>query len=56
MDVSALEDLHGIPGDAADRARSWSGPTFERLQRAKSTYDPGNLLRFGHAVPAPEPA
>ena len=52
----SLVNFHGIPGDAADRARPWSGPTFERLQRAKATYDPANLLRFGHAVPALDPA
>jgi FAD/FMN-containing dehydrogenase len=51
-----LVNFHGIPGDATDRARPWSGPTFERLQRAKATYDPANLLRFGHAVPALDPA
>jgi FAD/FMN-containing dehydrogenase len=52
----SMVNLHGVPGDAADRARPWSGATFERLQRAKATYDPANLFRFGHAVPALEPA
>lgn len=47
-----MVNFHGTPGDDADRARPWSAPTFERLQRAKATYDPANLLRFGHAVPA----
>jgi hypothetical protein len=23
---------------------------YERMRSAKSTYDPGNLLRFGHAI------
>lgn len=49
----SLVNFHGIPGDDADRARPWPAPTFERLQRAKATYDPANLLRFGHAVPVP---
>ncbi len=49
----SMVNFHGIPGDAADRARPWPAPTFERLQRAKASYDPDNLLRFGHAVPVP---
>ena len=51
-----MVNFHGVPGDDADRARAWSAPTFERLQRAKASYDPANLLRFGHAVPALDPA
>jgi FAD/FMN-containing dehydrogenase len=51
-----MVNFHGVPGDDADRARAWSGPTYERLQRAKASYDPGNLLRFGHAIPALDPA
>jgi FAD/FMN-containing dehydrogenase len=51
-----MVNFHGAPGDGADRARAWSTPAFERLQRAKATYDPANLLRFGHAVPALDPA
>jgi FAD/FMN-containing dehydrogenase len=52
----SMVNFHGIPGDAADRARPWPATTFERLQRAKASYDPANLLRFGHAVPALDPA
>ncbi len=51
-----MVNFHGVPGDDADRARAWSAPTYERLQRAKASYDPANLLRFGHAVPALDPA
>jgi FAD/FMN-containing dehydrogenase len=51
-----MVNFHGVPGDAADRARAWPPATFERLQRAKASYDPANLLRFGHAVPALDPA
>jgi FAD/FMN-containing dehydrogenase len=51
----SLVNLHGVPTDARDRARPWSAEAFERLQRAKATYDPANLLRFGHAVPALDP-
>jgi FAD/FMN-containing dehydrogenase len=47
-----MVNFHGAPGDDADRARAWSAPTLERLQRAKASYDPANLLRFGHALPA----
>lgn len=43
-------NLHGAPGDEADRARAWSDETYARLVHAKSLYDPGNLLRFQHAV------
>jgi FAD/FMN-containing dehydrogenase len=52
----SMVNFHGIPGDAADRARPWPAQTFERLQRAKASYDPDNLLRFGHAVPVLDPA
>jgi FAD/FMN-containing dehydrogenase len=50
-----MVNFHGVPGDDADRARAWSAPTYQRLQRAKASYDPANLLRFGHAVPALDP-
>ena len=53
---ASMVNFHGIPGDASDRARPWPAPTFERLQHAKATYDPANLLRFGHAVPTRHPA
>ncbi|GGX32915.1 FAD-linked oxidase [Streptomyces malachitofuscus] len=43
-------NIHGTPGDAADRARAWTPEVHERLRRAKETYDPSNLLRFGHTV------
>ncbi len=51
-----MVNFHGVPGDASDRARPWPAPTFQRLQAAKATYDPANLLRFGHAIPALDPA
>ena len=51
-----MVNFHGVPGDDAVRARAWSAPAYQRLQRAKATYDPGNLLRFGHAVSALDPA
>jgi hypothetical protein len=51
-----MVNFHGVPGDDADRARPWSAPTYERLQRAKASYDPDNLLRFGHALPVLDPA
>jgi FAD/FMN-containing dehydrogenase len=50
-----MVNFHGAPGDAADRARAWTPETFERLQRAKATYDPANLFRIGHTVPALDP-
>jgi FAD/FMN-containing dehydrogenase len=52
----SMVNFHGVPGDAADRARARPTPTFERLRRAKATYDPANLFRSGHAVPALDPA
>jgi FAD/FMN-containing dehydrogenase len=45
-----LVNFHGEPGDDADRARAWSPAVYERMRAAKSSYDPGNLLRFGHAI------
>ncbi|AOT03444.1 FAD-binding oxidoreductase [Arthrobacter sp. U41] len=45
-----LVNFHGAPGDVADRARAWPPAVYERMQAAKSSYDPGNLLRFGHAI------
>lgn len=43
-------NLHGIPGDEADRARAWSEEAYARLVLAKSVYDPNNLLRFQHVI------
>lgn len=43
-------NLHGFPGDEADRARAWSAETYARLVQAKSLYDPNNLLRFQHVI------
>jgi hypothetical protein len=45
-----LVNFHGEPGDEADRARAWSPAVYKRMRAAKSSYDPGNLLRFGHAI------
>ncbi|MGW0143378.1 FAD-binding oxidoreductase [Streptomyces calvus] len=45
-----MVNIHGTPGDAADRARAWTPQVLDRLRRAKRTYDPANLLRFGHTV------
>jgi FAD/FMN-containing dehydrogenase len=43
-------NFHGAPGDAADRARAWPPPIYDRLRRAKSNYDPGNVFSYGHSV------
>ena len=43
-------NLHGTPGDEADRARAWPAETYDRLRQVKGRYDPAALLRFGHAV------
>lgn len=45
-----LVNFHGTPGDEADRARAWSPAVYERMRAAKASYDPGNLLRFGHTI------
>jgi FAD/FMN-containing dehydrogenase len=45
-----MVNIHGRPGDEADRARAWTPEVYDRLRRAKTTYDPHNLLRFGHAI------
>ncbi|HEU5006766.1 MAG TPA: FAD-binding oxidoreductase [Jatrophihabitantaceae bacterium] len=46
----SMVNLHGTPGDDADRARAWDEPTYARLCRARATYDPAGLFAFGHAV------
>jgi hypothetical protein len=43
-------NLHGLPGDEADRARAWTPEVYDRLRRVKGRWDPAGLLRFGHAV------
>lgn len=45
-----LVNFHGAPGDEADRARAWPPAVYERMRAAKSSYDPGNVYRFGHAI------
>ncbi|MFD3505299.1 FAD-binding oxidoreductase [Streptomyces sp. NPDC058678] len=45
-----MVNIHGTPGDEADRARAWTPEVYAHLQQAKSTYDPDNLLRYGHTV------
>ncbi|WP_369171430.1 FAD-binding oxidoreductase [Streptomyces sp. R28] len=47
-----MVNIHGTPGDATDRARAWTPEVYNRLRQDKSTYDPSNLLRFGHTVTA----
>jgi hypothetical protein len=47
-----LVNFHGEPGDEADRARAWPPAVYERMRVAKSSYDPCNLLRFGHTITA----
>jgi FAD/FMN-containing dehydrogenase len=48
-----MVNLHGRPGDDADRARAWEPATYARLRALKQAYDPRNLFRYGHAVPLP---
>lgn len=45
-----MANLHGRPGNESDRARAWTPEVYAHLRRAKSTYDPQNLLRYGHTV------
>ncbi|MFD5714077.1 FAD-binding oxidoreductase [Streptomyces pharetrae] len=45
-----MVNIHGTPGDEADRARAWTPEVHDRLRRTKATFDPDNLLRFGHTV------
>jgi len=46
-----MVNLHGTPGDAADRARAWSPEVYARLREIARRHDPDNLLRFGHSIP-----
>ncbi|NUP21624.1 MAG: FAD-binding oxidoreductase [Streptomyces sp.] len=43
-------NIHGTPGTPTDRARAWTPEVHTRLSQDKSTYDPTNLLRFGHTI------
>ncbi|MFF3333438.1 FAD-binding oxidoreductase [Streptomyces sp. NPDC002888] len=45
-----MVNIHGTPGDERDRARAWTPEVYARLGRTKTTYDPSNLLRYGHTV------
>ncbi|WP_435214443.1 FAD-binding oxidoreductase [Streptomyces sp. bgisy034] len=51
-----MVNIHGTPGDEADRARAWTPEVYDRLCRDKSAYDPSNLLSFGHTVTPPGPS
>ncbi|WP_328770866.1 FAD-binding oxidoreductase [Streptomyces sp. NBC_00286] len=46
-----MVNLHGRPGDTLDRSRAWTPEVYDHLRQTKQTYDPENLLRFGHTVP-----
>lgn len=37
-------------------ATAWDAQTYRRLAEAKGRWDPGNLFRFGHAIPPPDGA
>jgi hypothetical protein len=45
-----LVNLHGRPGDEADRARAWDAPTYRRLTELSHRLDPAGLLRHEHAI------
>ncbi|MFE6405317.1 FAD-binding oxidoreductase [Streptomyces sp. NPDC057837] len=45
-----MVNIHGTPGDEQDIARAWTPEVYTRLRHDKATYDPDNLLRYGHAV------
>jgi FAD/FMN-containing dehydrogenase len=48
-----MVNIHGTPGDERDRARAWTPEVYDRLRHDKTTYDPQNLLCFGHTVTTP---
>ena len=47
---ATLVNLHGRPGDDADRARAWDAPTYRRLAELSRRLDPAGLLRHEHAI------
>lgn len=49
-------NMHGRPGDEADRARAWDPETYRRLRDLRRRYDPTGLIRAGHALGAEKEA
>jgi hypothetical protein len=47
---TTFPNLHGVPGDAADRARAWSPDTARRLRELTITWDPDGMFRYGHVA------
>lgn len=45
-----LLNMHGRPGDDADRARAWDAPTYRRLAELSRKLDPAGLLCHEHAI------
>jgi hypothetical protein len=45
-----MVNLHGTPGDDADRARAWTPDHYARLRELRARLDPTDMLRFGHAL------
>jgi FAD/FMN-containing dehydrogenase len=45
-----LVNLHGRPGNEADRARAWEPETYRRLAGLSHELDPAGLLRHEHAI------
>jgi FAD/FMN-containing dehydrogenase len=45
-----LLNLHGVPADAADRARAWDPATYRRLADLRTQYDPHQVFRYGHLI------
>jgi hypothetical protein len=48
-----LLNLHGRPGDEADRARAWAPDSYRRLVDLRRRYDPAGLLAGGHVITPP---
>jgi FAD/FMN-containing dehydrogenase len=45
-----LLNLHGRPGDEADRARAWDPATYQRLRALRAAFDPTGVLAYGHVI------
>ncbi len=52
---ATLVNLHGVPGDEADRARAWAPAVYDRLATLSRRLDPNGILGHEHAIGRRQP-